>query len=100
MLWPDGDLEITGPGADVQRGTAKVQEIGPCRRDVGGCRGAQVELHSGPGAPGKAEALLPYGEQAPEVVAGDRIVVTYAAPAPRASSTPSRTSTAARRCSP
>ncbi|MDR7251618.1 putative membrane protein [Nocardioides sp. BE266] len=79
VLWPDGDLEITTPGADVQRGTATVQEIGPCRRDVGGCRSATVELHSGPGAPGQAEALLPYGDAAPDVEVGDRIVVTYVA---------------------
>ena len=82
VLWPDGDLEISGPGVDVQRGTAQVQEIGECRQDVVGCQLAQVELLSGPGAPGEAEALLPYGERAPLVEPGDRIIVSYTAEAP------------------
>ena len=82
VLWPDGDLEISGPGVDVQRGTAQVQEIGECRQDVVGCQLAQVELLSGPGAPGEAEALLPYGERAPVVEPGDRIIVSYTAEAP------------------
>ena len=59
-----------------------MQGIGPCRRDVAGCRVAEVDLLSGPGAPGQAEAVLPYGEGAPEVAVGDRIVVSYAAQAP------------------
>ena len=84
LLWPDGDLEIETPGADVQRGTAEVQSVGACRQevDVEGCQLAQVELLSGPGAPGTVEAFLPYGERAPVVEAGDRIVVSYAAGAP------------------
>ncbi len=82
LLWPDGDLEITAPGADVQRGTAQVRAIGECRQDVEGCRLAEVELLSGPGAPGTAEALLPYGSEAPEVEPGDRIIVSYAEAAP------------------
>jgi len=79
VLWPDGDLAITSPGADVERGTATVQEIVPCRTDAAGCRAARVELHSGPGAPGEVEAVLPYGEGAPQVEPGDRIVVTHVA---------------------
>ncbi|WP_416956258.1 YibE/F family protein [Nocardioides sp. T5] len=82
VLWPDGDLEISAPGVEVERGTAEVQSIGPCRQAVEGCQLAQVELLSGPGAPGAAEALLPYGSQAPEVVAGDRIIVSFTAQAP------------------
>ena len=82
VLWPDGDLEISGPGVDVRRGTAEVQDIGACRQDVEGCRLARVELLSGPGAPGEAEALLPYGDAAPEVEAGDRIIVSYTEQAP------------------
>jgi uncharacterized membrane protein len=81
-LWPDGDLEISGPGVDVERGTAEVQSVGPCRQQVEGCQLAEVELLSGPGAPGEAEALLPYGSQAPEVVAGDRIIVSFTEQAP------------------
>ena len=82
LMWPDGDLEVTGPGVDVQRGTAQVQQIGECRRPVAGCRAAEVELLTGPGAPGEALALLPYGDRAPEVAEGDRIVVSYVAQAP------------------
>ncbi|MBL0748726.1 YibE/F family protein [Nocardioides baculatus] len=82
VLWPDGDLQVTGIGTDVERGKAVVTEVGECRNDVDGCRLAQVDLVSGPGAPGKAEALMPYGPGAPEVAAGDRIVVSYAPEAP------------------
>ena len=83
LLWPDGDLEITTPGTDVQRGTAEVQEIGgTCREDVTGCRVATVELLSGPGSPGTADVLLPYGDRVPVVEPGDRIVVSYAAQSP------------------
>lgn len=84
VLWPDGDLEITGPGVDVERGTAKVTELVPCPQEVQveGCQAAQVELLSGPGAPGEAQALLPYGEKAPEVVAGDRIIVSFTEQSP------------------
>jgi uncharacterized membrane protein len=84
VLWPDGDLQVSGPGVDVQRGSAEVQSVGPCRQAqaVEGCQQAEVELLSGPGAPGTAQALLPYGSQAPEVVAGDRIIVSFTAEAP------------------
>ena len=82
LLWPDGDLQVTGIGTDVQRGKAVVTQVGECRNDVDGCRLARVDLVSGPGAPGEAEALMPYGPGAPEVAAGDRIVVSYAPQAP------------------
>ena len=84
VLWPDGDLEITGPGVDVERGTAKVLELVPCPREVQveGCRAAEIELLSGPGAPGGSMALLPYGEKAPKVRAGDRIIVSFTEQAP------------------
>lgn len=83
-LWPDGDLEVTGPGVDVQRGTAQVTELVPCPQEVRveGCRAAVIELLSGPGAPGEAQALLPYGEKAPKVLAGDRIIVSFTEQAP------------------
>lgn len=83
VLWPDGDLELAGPGTDVERGTARVQDVGPCPgSDVPDCTQADVELLSGPGAPGEATALLPYGPKAPEVVAGDRIIVSFTAQSP------------------
>ena len=84
VLWPDGELEVSGPGTDVQRGTAEVTALVPCPQEVRveGCRAADIELLSGPGAPGEAGALLPYGEGAPEVAVGDRIIVSHAAQAP------------------
>jgi len=81
VLWPDGDLELTTPGTEVQRGTAEVRSVVPCDLSEG-CEQADVELLSGPGAPGEALALLPFGERAPDVQAGDRIVVSYTAEAP------------------
>lgn len=82
VLWPSGDLELTTPGADVQRGTARVESIGACQRDSDGCRAALVELLSGPGAPGEDLVILPYGPGAPEVAPGDRIIVSHAPSAP------------------
>ena len=84
VLWPDGELEVSGPGTDVQRGTAEVTALVPCPQEVqvDGCRAADIELLSGPGAPGEARALLPYGDGAPEVVVGDRIIVSHAEQAP------------------
>ena len=70
VLWPDGDLQVTGIGTDVERGKAVVTQVGECRNDVDGCRLAQVDLVSGPGAPGEAEAFMPYGPGAPEVAVG------------------------------
>jgi uncharacterized membrane protein len=84
VLWPDGDLEVSGPGVDVERGTAEVLSVGPCQQEqaVEGCQQAEVELLSGPGAPGTSQAVLPYGSMAPEVVPGDRIIVSFAAESP------------------
>ena len=82
VLWPDGDLQLETPGTDVQRGTAEVRSVVPCDLSEG-CQQADVELLSGPGAPGEALALLPFGERAPDVQAGDRIIVSYTAEAPQ-----------------
>ncbi|RYC11185.1 YibE/F family protein [Nocardioides zhouii] len=84
VLWPDGDLQVSGLGTDVERGTAKVRDIGPCQqaRAIDGCQVAEVDLLSGAGAPGQAVALLPFGPGAPEVEVGDRIIVSFAAQAP------------------
>ena len=82
VLWPAGDVEVTGPGTDVQRATGTVLDIHPCTLEVDRCLGARVELRSGPGSPGEVEALLPYGERAPEVAVGDDLVLSYAAQAP------------------
>ena len=69
LLWPDGDLELSGPGVDVQRGTATVTELVPCQlaggKVVEGCQAATIDVLSGPGAGADATAVLPYGEKAP-----------------------------------
>ncbi len=82
VMWPSGDLELTGPGADVERARATVLDVGPCHLDVPGCLAGTVELRSGPGAPGTVQAMLPYGERAPEVAPGDDVVLSYVAAAP------------------
>ncbi len=83
VLWPDGDVQVSGPGTDIERGTAEVLGIGPCQQERAvDCRAAEVDLLSGPGAPGRADAVLPFGPGAPEVAVGDRIVVSYVAQAP------------------
>lgn len=83
VMWPSGDLELTAPGADVERARATVVDVGPCHLDVPGCLAGTVELRSGPGAPGTVQAMLPYGERAPEVVPGDEVVLSYVAAAPQ-----------------
>ncbi|WP_165355026.1 YibE/F family protein [Nocardioides oleivorans] len=86
LLWPDGDLELTAPGVDVQRGTATVTELVPCQlvggKEVEGCQAATIDVLSGPGEGDASVAVLPYGEKAPQVDVGDRIIVSYTAGAP------------------
>lgn len=81
-LWPSGSVEFAGPGTDVERARGSVVEVGECHLDVPGCLAANVELSSGAGAPGTVSALLPYGEKAPEVVPGDRVILSFTAQAP------------------
>ncbi|GAA1925646.1 YibE/F family protein [Nocardioides hwasunensis] len=85
-FWPDGDLELTGPGLEVQRGTAEVTGFVPCRlvdgKEIEGCQAATVDVLSGTGKGSEQVAVLPYGEKAPQVDVGDRIIVSYAEQAP------------------
>lgn len=82
VLWPSGEVELSGQGTDVQRARGTVVDVGPCDLEVEGCLSGTVLLRSGPGAPGEVEALLPYGPRAPEVTAGDDIILAVAADAP------------------
>ena len=58
-LWPDGDVQVSGPGTDVERGTATVLGIGPCQQERAvDCQAAEVDLLSGPGAPGRVDPVV------------------------------------------
>ena len=97
---PTATSRSPAPGTDVERGKARcVTEVGECRNDVEGCRHAEVELVSGPGAPGEAEALHALR---PAALPRWRSATASSCPTPRrrprGSSTPSRTSTAGHRC--
>ncbi|MGH8969289.1 MAG: YibE/F family protein [Actinomycetes bacterium] len=90
LLWPSGQVspsDILGVAADRERGT--VTEVGrkPCIGSEGDpaaatCPSASVELTSGEGAGRTVEALVPEGEGAPTIRAGDRVILTYTASAP------------------
>ncbi len=87
LLWPDGTP--TAPGYENQeRTTAVVLEVHPCpesfAQDFGGqvppgCRSAAVEIES---RGQTVEAALPFGKGAPEIAAGDRVLVYEVPDAP------------------
>ncbi|MGH3327024.1 MAG: YibE/F family protein [Streptomycetales bacterium] len=81
VLWPSGD-EVKAGDLAVQRAHATVLATHPCRHGVSHCLSASVDLTSGPGAPGRAEATLPFGRQAPPFEVGDQITLGYVAQAP------------------
>jgi uncharacterized membrane protein len=83
VLWPDENVEVVPPGYAAQRAHGTVLDVHPCELGVRGCKAGTVELSSGPGAPGEVEALLPFGKQAPDVEAGDRVVLAFVEQAPR-----------------
>ncbi len=82
LLWPSSSEVRPPPGLAVERAHATVVEVHPCRNEVPQCLAATVDLSSGAGAPGRAEAAMPFGAQAPEVEPGDRVVLSYFAEAP------------------
>jgi uncharacterized membrane protein len=87
LLWPASDVAVTPPGFSTERAHGTVLELHPCRDEIvtgdrGRCRSATVRLTSGPGAPGRAETLLPFQEDAPAIRVGDELVLTYLAEAP------------------
>lgn len=82
LMWPSGDVDFSGPGTELQRARASVVEVSECPLGVPGCLAAEVELSSGPGSPGIVTALLPYGERAPAVVPGDRVILSFTPDAP------------------
>jgi uncharacterized membrane protein len=81
LLWPSGSVQAP-PGTVVGRAHATVLDVHGCRGDIPRCRAATVDLTAGAGAPGHAEALLPYGAQAPTFQPGDEILLSHTAQAP------------------
>jgi uncharacterized membrane protein len=80
-LWPAGGGYGFADEFSAERAQGTVTAVQPC--DLGpGCLSASIDLRGGPGAPGVVEALLPFGEDAPEVGVGDRVVLAYTPQAP------------------
>ena len=81
-LWPSGEPAHDLPGMVSGHARGTVVEVDPCDDDVPDCVVGVVDVESGEGAPSRVRAFLPFGQQAPEVRAGDRIVMTYVDEAP------------------
>ena len=81
-LWPEGGGYGFAGNYAPERAHGTVTAVGPCTADVPECRSATVRLDQGPGAPGEVEAIVPYGDQAPDIAAGDRVVLAFSAQAP------------------
>lgn len=81
-LWPKEEVRApAGYAAEVASGT--IRDVHPCADPIPGCKAATVQLEKGIGAPGRVEALLPFGDQAPTFAPGDEILLGYAARAPK-----------------
>lgn len=80
-FWPEGE-EVVPPGYAGARAHATVLDVHECGQPVPGCLAATVELTEGPGAPGEVETFLPFGEQAPVVEEGDRVILSFVRQAP------------------
>lgn len=81
-LWPEGGGYGFAGRYASERAHGTVTAVGPCTADVPECRSATVRLDRGAGAPGEVEAIVPFGDQAPDVTAGDRVVLAYSGQAP------------------
>lgn len=81
ILWPqDGPNPVSEFATERAHGT--VVDVHSCENEVPECLVATVDLTRGVGAPDRVEALIPFGEQAPVVSEGDRILLTYIEEAP------------------
>lgn len=82
LLWP-GSTDVAVPeGYASERARGTVTQLDPCLEGQTVECTAQVELDSGPGSPGTVTALMPFGEQAPAIEVGDRLVLAYLADVP------------------
>ncbi len=81
-LWPAAG-EVRAPeGLAVDRAHATVVAVHGCGNGIPECLAATVQVTSGAGGVGRAEAMLPFGAQAPEVRPGDEVVLAYLGQAP------------------
>lgn len=82
LLWPsNGGMQVP-PGFASEAAKGTVVDMHPCHNEVPECLAATVELTSGPGTPGRVEALMPFGEQAPTVESGDDVLLSHIPTAP------------------
>ena len=81
VLWPDGDSTVMNEFA-TERAHGTVVAISSCDNDVPDCLEATVDITSGVGESDRVTASIPFGEQAPVVAAGDRILLSYVEEAP------------------
>lgn len=82
LLWPASADGVVPDGYAAERARGTVTQIDECLEGTTTECTAQVELGSGPGSPGTVTALMPFGEQAPVVDVGDRLVLAYLADVP------------------
>lgn len=82
LLWPGSTDGVVPDGYASERARGTVTQIDECLQETTTECTAQVELGSGPGSPGTVTALMPFGEQAPVVEVGDRVVLAYLADVP------------------
>ena len=82
LLWPDEEPQTPSAFTSAERARGTVTDVHPCDNDVPGCLAATVDVTKGVGAPDSVDASIPYGERAPEVEVGDRILLSYVAEAP------------------
>ena len=82
LLWPDEEPTTPSAFTAAERARGTVTEVHPCNNEAPGCLAATVEVTKGVGAGDTVEATIPYGEQAPEVEVGERILLSYVAEAP------------------
>jgi len=83
LLWPGERLpvQLEGPLAP-ERARGSVVGTAQCPPELELCSAVQVALIAGPGAPATVVAILPYGDQAPVIETGDRLVLSYFGAAP------------------
>ena len=82
LLWPDEEPQTPSAFTSAERARGTVTDVHPCDNDAPGCLAGTVDVTKGVGAGDSVEASIPYGEQAPEVEVGDRILLSYVAEAP------------------
>ena len=81
VLWPEGDAR-PGPSFASERAHGTVVDVASCDNEVPDCLVATVDITEGVGESDRVTASIPFGEQAPVVGEGDRILLSYVENAP------------------